>query len=760
VGISKLKALAGLLVATGLLFAWAGGLAYQTQAVAPPALQDSPARSADAGKEKQPATVTVRIVDEDGKPIPGAQVALLGAEVGKRSGPANPEKVLAKGTTGRDGKLTLKIEAAAPGGLRNLHALVAARGFGLGWRHLALGGKDRPPTEVKLASEQVIRGRMVDLKGQSAAGVKARVIRILPEFPHRLRPGPHNEVLRRHGAYYLPETLSARDWASWPEVVTTDARGRFSIRGFARGHEIHLVVEDDRFARQELHLPADKEANVSLTGPQVLEGVVTYADTKKPVPNARLVATSSNNESRLAMLTGRPSNILAGRTDDRGRFKFNLYSGWGASVRVYPQPGDPHLGVVRAFTWPKGAVKHKLDLTMPAGVLVKGKVVEQASGKPLAEADLHYVPQTEKNPIPSPPGALVGASERVYTGADGTFQIAVPPGKGHLLVGAPSEGFAFRWVSADQMRSGTPGGLPAYHHGIVPLDLKAQDREKQVTVKLCRGVTIKGKVVGPDGKAVKRVAMFCPGELMRPSVWGVTGSFTPDARIQGVLLEDGAFELRNCDPAGTWSVFFLDAPRIGPGAANAVPAVMPAGGRAAPVVLRGNARGVGVNDLLQPAEKRLGAVVRLSGKNAGGKPVTVKLAPCGSAEITFKNAKGKPIRPPVWLELVVQDGPSIRQSREKKVAAGETAQLSGPYPAPLMAGAIVPARREIVGLTVDARGRLSMPVLIPGATYRLKLYERLGISGGDTVFERDFKVSSGKSAKLADAVVGPAGRDE
>jgi hypothetical protein len=42
----------------------------------------------------------------------------------------------------------------------------------------------------------------------------------------------------------------------------------------------------------------------------------------------------------------------------------------------------------------------------------------------------------------------------------------------------------------------------------------------------------------------------------------------------------------------------------------------------------------------------------------------------------------------------------------------------------------------------------------------LKCYERLGVAGGDTVFERDFKVASGKTAKLADANLSPAGRNQ
>src|SRR5262249_43681466 len=124
-------------------------------------------------------------------------------------------------------------------------------------------------------------------------------------------------------------------------------------------------------------------------------------------------------------------------------------------------------------------------------------------------------PQIENNPQ-LPRGLLLGSYYKVYSKADGTFEIAVPAGKGHLLVGAPAAGFVSRTISEGQLRSGTPGGQAHFHHGIVAVDVKASDQVKELTVRLRRGVTIKGKVVGPDGKAPKMAVMFCPGELLPP----------------------------------------------------------------------------------------------------------------------------------------------------------------------------------------------------------------------------------------------------
>src|SRR5262249_17366339 len=68
----------------------------------------------------------------------------------------------------------------------------------------------------------------------------------------------------------------------WPAAVTTDAQGRFVLRGVGKGQGVGLLVGDDRFALQVLDFPArdrDREATRVLAAARVLEGTVTDADT-------------------------------------------------------------------------------------------------------------------------------------------------------------------------------------------------------------------------------------------------------------------------------------------------------------------------------------------------------------------------------------------------------------------------------------------------------------------------------------------------
>src|SRR6202022_81320 len=134
-------------------------------------------------------------------------------------------------------------------------------------------------------------------------------------------------------------------------------------------------------------------------------------------------------------------------------------------------------------------------------------------------------------------------------------------------------------------RYGKPGGQRLHYHGFAALDLKSAAKPPGLTVKLRRGVTIKGRLVGPDGKPVAEAEMLC-------RVIARSNTFR-------AVVRNGRFELHGCDPQETYPVLFLDA------------------------------------------RHRLGAAVKLSAKHAAGDPVTVRLTPCGSARLRFVDAQGQ-----------------------------------------------------------------------------------------------------------------------
>jgi hypothetical protein len=320
-------------------------------------------------------------------------------------------------------------------------------------------------------------------------------------------------------------------------------------------------------------------------------------------------------------------------------------------------------------------------------VLVRGKVTEAPSGKPVPGAGVQYV----AGPGETPRGdeLVTGWEGTVLSGAGGNFRIPVPPGPGHLLVSGPTPDYLHEEVGSNVLYLDKPGGMRFYPDALVKLNPDARAEAQEVAVTLRRGVTVKGRLVDPDGKPVTgKTLMLCRLQV----TGGVPFSPLP------VEVRGGRFELPGCDPGRFYPVYFLE-----------------------------------------PVQK-LGAAVTLSGKQAGGEPVKVRLLPCGQAAARFVNQRGKPLtgfRP--LLEVVLTPGPH-------RYDPG--AFFSGK----LIAGAEYVASLDRVNHWnapfTDARGRCTFPALIPGATYRV-----VDFDGNGSVVKKEFTVESGQTRELGDVTL-------
>ena len=91
---------------------------------------------------------------------------------------------------------------------------------------------------------------------------------------------------------------------------------------------------------------------------------------------------------------------------------------------------------------------------------------------------------------------------------------------------------------------------------MVALDIPPGTKEHEAAVTLRRGVTVKGRLTGPNGKPVARAVMLCDFQLPDQPVsnWSYFG-----IGRRPIVVRDGAFELPGCDPEATFPVCFLDA---------------------------------------------------------------------------------------------------------------------------------------------------------------------------------------------------------
>jgi beta-lactamase regulating signal transducer with metallopeptidase domain/protocatechuate 3,4-dioxygenase beta subunit len=743
-------------------------------AQARPVAADEPGPAAAAPRAETPAwpdavgevTVRGRVLDPAGKPADKAPVAvvafpadrvMIGHET-ERTG----ARVLGRGRTDAQGQYRMTVPLLSPRRYR-LAALAGRPGTGTGWhfapQNIPEGTSTVPEAVIRLAPEQVIRGRLIDLQGQPAAGVKLHVARL----GHKDRPphGLHSFHIHYVGSGGDDGTLTllgvltrAGAWESahaalpWPAPVTTDAQGRFTLRGVGRGQGVGLLTGDDRFAFEALDVPpltgdrAD-EVGLALAPARRVEGTVTAADTGKPIRGARVPEAALDCRQchqlpdeffagdwkgrrwsfrSLAVNSHQWPDFLATdvRTDERGRYALNPFrpNFVSVAVRASAPDAEPYLAVTKFVTLPPGAARQELDFALPRAVVVRGKVTEQPSGQPVAGARVDFWAKSIKLP------REVVAPEAVHTGPDGTFRMVLPPGRVHLLVNGPGQDYLFQKIPADQLRevqrdevevfpgeAKRPAQKPHYRPDAwVALDLKPGSGPREVAVTL-RRATLRGKVLDPDGKPVARALIVRRAEA-------------PDSRdVRSEEVRDGTFSFSVQDLEATYRLLFLDA------------------------------------------TNRNGAVAEFTGKQAQEGPVTVRLAPCGTAAARFVDAQGKPVagyRPRLWARVPPGPFSAFANQKAEDILQQELAALlraelrtAGTGPSPRAAGAIRADRADPLhygaGPLTDAEGRCALPALIPGAAYRL-------VQPDGTA--RDFVAEPGKTVDLNVITVRPPPKDK
>jgi Sigma-70, region 4 len=611
--------------------------------------------------DEEKVTITGRVLDPNGQIMAGADVALIAWARRPLRSPYDGlvwRKPLGETNTDGQGDFRLTVSLSSKDGYRKVFLLARAPGFAFGIKDIDPGEK-QTKVEVRLNQEEVIRGRLVDLQGQAASDVRIHVTSIVGQFPER-----------SHLSANYPET--PQDPLSWPESTVTNDQGKFSLRGLARDWTVTIKVDHDRFAPQYLELkPEDrtKDAPVTraLATARWIEGDVTFADTGKPVPKASVKVHTQPAGHEL-----NPGFSAEGQADDHGRFRISLPLGRYVTVKAHPPAGTPYLPLRKSLNWPKAdVINEEIHMALPRGILVKGIVRERAAreegtaheevigsasvGKPLAGAQIDYEQFQDGNPFYRDDVGVHDLKAECMSGPDGKFELALLPGPSHLLINGPTLDYLHADITTKQLNGSRFGpNRRNYYDAIIPLNLKPQAGPADLTVTLRRGVTLTGRVLGPDGKPVEKAKMLCRSYIPYGHDWNPAYSKE---------VENGQFELPGCDPQGTSEVYFLDA------------------------------------------KNQLGTVANLSGKDAG-KPVIVRLERCGSATVRLVDEQSKPISDfDTWVEILLT--PGIHH-------ADEFLQKTGGKPEVLADTAHDPAHTR--GPT-DSEGRITFSCLIPGATY-------------------------------------------
>jgi beta-lactamase regulating signal transducer with metallopeptidase domain/protocatechuate 3,4-dioxygenase beta subunit len=625
------------------------------------------APKAEAPSPPEPRrTVAGRVVDEKNQPISGARVAVIAERRKQVSDGANFEGLQLAGmaTSGVDGRFRVEFPTIPPTRLAGLSIIAVAPGYAFDGTALKFDAASQETT-ITLDPEKVVEGRLVDVQNQPVAGVSVRISHLNIRYRAYDPYGTNGEP-----------TL-------WPGSATTDRDGRFRLVGLGARAAITLEVADPRFAHQKLEITAgdegrSKPTTMSLLPVQAIDVRVVHDDDGKPVAGAQVYVLA---ERRNPFSFG---NETGAKADDQGRVRIAAWPGDSFRVTVYPREGEPYLRREADLDWPKGAVQQAVEVRLRRGAVVQGKLVEEPSGKGVAGAKVSYYQTRRNNPL-----YATSHTRDTSSSPDGTFTLVVDYGPGHLLVQGPSDHYINVPTSYSEMGIRLLPDLPHYPDALAHLDLKPGTPTYEVTMRLRRGVTVRGRVIGPDGKPNSHA--FGLSRAYTPySEHGVPfAPFNPGIAPR-IRVRDGQFEVPGCDPEKTLPYYFLDV------------------------------------------EHQLGAAVEISGKSAETGPVTVRLQKCGSVRVRLVDAAGKPLvnhladEMPGCMILLITPGADWGSMEKVNADSEFQSNLDG-----------------YGGLRTGPDGRVTYVNLIPGAPYRYRGVE-FTAEAGKTIELADITVGGRK----------------
>lgn len=367
------------------------------------------------------AEIVGLVVDEDGMPVPGADVQLLGAG-GRAALIPIPSRFVtdAAGTFRAAAPQGSMLEASKPG-YHPGHAKVDVPAMVNGRVRiiLALGVAGSEPSRAALA------GRVVSHEGQPV-------------------PGALVEAAKTHGWAYSGSPVAQ---------TLTDAEGRFRFTELDRSpHQLTVRADGCVPGLVSRVLPGGAEVTITLADGGRLHGCVRDAQSGAPVApfTVKVYFSRANFQSG--------PNLTVSVANPSGCYLLEEMEPGPNSIVIQAPNRAPSPPTLVEIAPPPAAAE--LNVSLASGGTVKGVVRDEASGAPLAGAwiTVQAIPLEEY----SQPTTVVG---EVTTSPDGSFVLGGLPSPVRLLVDAAGH---------HQRSSGAVEVAPGGVTGPVSIDLRPQ----------------------------------------------------------------------------------------------------------------------------------------------------------------------------------------------------------------------------------------------------------------------------------------------
>jgi RNA polymerase sigma factor (sigma-70 family) len=597
--LTKVK-VATIILLLALLLTGAGVLTHQVLAAKPTA--DEPAGKAaepparDAKGSEGTVGLSGQVLDPDGKPLAGAEIFLWTKAFKDKN------DVTVKTTSSDDGRFRLTVTRADLE--RNAQLVATAKDYGPDWlgsSEIAKGGE----LTLRLVKDDVpINGRILDLEGRPVAGASLYVIRVeqgdLKHFLEAKKRGPFPDRMK---------TLSAAALGG-PTMFITGKDGRIHLSGFGRGRVVFVVLKAPGLENSSFHVLTQTEA---LPGMRSGEHFPTYLAGFDHIslPSKPIVGTVRDKKTGKPVAGVTVASVMYEQvytqTDAQGHYRIE---GVGKRQQYAVAAGGNSYFNATKLDIPdtQGVEPLTVDFELDRGIVVRGRLTDKATGKPVAgHVGWLALPNNPNLKNLSPGGPQIIVKDEGWTTADGSFAVLVIPGPGLLNVKA-NDGERYPAARTDGVKTAA-GIILQEYHALVPIDPSESD-PKSLTrdIVLEPAPSLAGTVTDPDGQplAGARTAGLSPIALL----------FFNDIPTQN----DGSFKVGGVRPGEPRALFFVHL------------------------------------------EKKLARVVRLRGDEK--EPLAVRLEPLGALTGRVVDADGRP-----WARLKVSARYNIGALESARVAA-------------------------------------------------------------------------------------------